>query len=204
MFGLLSLLYQSPIDFAIYAIGLVIAITIHEFSHAFVADKLGDPTPRIHDRVNLNPLSHLDPIGTLAILIAGFGWGKPVVIDPYNLENPKRDSLIISLAGPASNLILAIILAILLKFLPLFAFLIIPIITLNIALGIFNLVPIPPLDGSKIIEGLLPRLQAYEWEQFANRYGFLLLLLLVMPLGNGSIISLVISPIISFVINILI
>src|SRR4051812_27134518 len=101
-------LFTSPLSFFVAAIALLIAITVHEFSHALSADKLGDPTPRLQGRISLNPLVHLDPIGTLLILFVGFGWGKPVVFDPFNLKNPRKDAAIISLAGPASNFILAI------------------------------------------------------------------------------------------------
>ncbi|MBU3935605.1 site-2 protease family protein, partial [Patescibacteria group bacterium] len=99
-------------------LGLIIAITIHEFSHAFTADQLGDPTPRSLGRLSLNPLVHLDPLGTLMLFIAHFGWGKPIPIDPYNFKNPKRDELLVALSGPASNLILAFFLKLSLHFLP--------------------------------------------------------------------------------------
>src|SRR3989338_7102351 len=98
-------LFSSLETLFIVIIALLSAITIHEFSHAWVADRLGDPTPRLMGRVTLNPLAHLDPIGTIALLLIGFGWGKPVPFDPFNLENPRRDSALIALAGPASNLI---------------------------------------------------------------------------------------------------
>src|SRR3990167_4179895 len=90
----------DPLLFGIWALVLVLAITIHEFSHAFVAERLGDPTARLMGRLTFNPLAHLDPIGTFALLIIGIGWGKPVPFDPFNLKNPRRDSALISLAGP--------------------------------------------------------------------------------------------------------
>ena len=95
-------------DIVFSAIGLLIAVTIHEFSHALTADRLGDPTPRAMGRLTLNPLAHLDPLGTLMIFIAHFGWGKPVPIDPYNFKNPRRDEILVSLAGPTSNFIFMI------------------------------------------------------------------------------------------------
>src|SRR3989344_4241957 len=110
LFQLLS--NPTPLTFLIFllfAVGVIIAITVHEFAHAASAEKLGDPTAKVHNRVSLNPLNHLDPIGTLLIFLVGFGWGKPTPFDPYNLKNPKKDSAIISLAGPASNLILAVL-----------------------------------------------------------------------------------------------
>src|SRR3989344_1658008 len=103
MFGLL---FNDSLEFILWTISIVLAITIHEFAHAFAADRLGDPTPRLMGRLTLNPLAHLDPLGTLLLLIARFGWGKPVIFDPFNLRNPRRDSAIISLAGPVSNILL--------------------------------------------------------------------------------------------------
>ena len=102
-----------------FLFGLIIAITVHEFAHALLADRLGDPTPRSQGRLTLNPLAHLDPLGTLMLFLFRFGWGKPVIFDPYNLAHPRRDAGIISLAGPASNILLATILALSLRFLPL-------------------------------------------------------------------------------------
>src|SRR3989344_291453 len=102
-------------SFIFYIISLVIAITIHEFAHAFVADHLGDPTPRLQGRVTLNPLAHLDPMGTLLLFIVHFGWGKPVQFDPFNLRNPRRDAALISLAGPATNLVTATVASIVMQ-----------------------------------------------------------------------------------------
>src|SRR3990167_2882360 len=136
-----------------FLFGLIIAITVHEFAHALLADRLGDPTPRSQGRLTLNPLAHLDPLGTLMLFVFRFGWGKPVIFDPYNLAHPRRDAGIISIAGPLSNLFLAIILSLCLHFLPL-PLLLYPlfytVIILNISLAIFNLVPVAPLDGEKI------------------------------------------------------
>ncbi|MFC1711549.1 site-2 protease family protein [Patescibacteria group bacterium] len=203
---MLNILFSSPIAFIVLAVSLVIAITVHEFAHAFVADKLGDPTPKINDRLTLNPLSHLDPIGTLALLIASFGWGKPVPIDPYNLRNPKRDSALISLAGPASNLILATLLSLLLKFttLALPASVIMAIIVLNVNLAVFNLLPIPPLDGSKILVGFLPHDIAWKIEESLSRYGMILLIFLVFPFFGQSLAITIISPIINLILSLLI
>ena len=110
--SLLSLLFTDPLSFAVIAVGLVISITIHEFAHAFIADKLGDPTPRYQGRVTLDPRAHLDPFGTIAILLVGFGWGKAVQFDPFNLKNPVKDTALIALAGPVSNILLALALSI--------------------------------------------------------------------------------------------
>lgn len=205
--GLLRLLFENPVIFFIVAIGLIIAVTIHEFAHAFIADKLGDPTPKYQGRVTLDPRAHLDPMGTLAILIIGFGWGKPVQFDPYNLKNPKKDAALISLAGPASNIILATILSLLIGLIGIHGGLrdaLIWIIGVNIMLAIFNLIPIAPLDGSKIANALLPKHLALEYEMFMNKYGTLVLIGLILPWnGASSPISHLISPAISFVMSIL-
>jgi len=197
-----NILYLIPT-----ALALIVAITIHEFSHALAADKLGDPTPRSLGRLSLNPLKHLDPIGTIALIFLGFGWGKPVPIDPYNLQHPKRDEAIISLAGPVSNLILALIISLLVKFLPLnnisILFLSI-LVQMNVVLAIFNLLPLPPLDGSKIFLALLPQDKSVQWQEAFDKYGFVLIIvLLFLPIGGSNIISLIISPIIQTVLRFL-
>ncbi|OGD71234.1 hypothetical protein A3A84_04095 [Candidatus Collierbacteria bacterium RIFCSPLOWO2_01_FULL_50_23] len=184
-----------------FMIGLVIAITIHEFAHAFTADKLGDPTPRAQGRLSLNPLAHLDPVGTLMLFLVHFGWGKPVVFDPYNLAHPRRDAGIISIAGPVSNLLLAIALSVLLRFTPVpyfFVPLFYVIVLLNISLAVFNLIPVYPLDGEKILAAILPRDLAYEYQAVMNRYGMIILILMIFPVfGSSPVISLI-TPAIEF------
>lgn len=189
-----------------FLIGLIIAITIHEFSHALAADKLGDPTPRSQGRLTLNPLAHLDPVGTLMLLLFRFGWGKPVIFDPYNLSHPRRDAGIISLAGPVSNLLLATLLSLGLRFLPL-PILLYPLfyitILMNITLAVFNLVPVYPLDGEKILAALLPRDLAYEYQAVMSRYGTIILIFMILPLfGTAPVISLI-SPVINFLTSLL-
>lgn len=198
---MMSLLTQSPLVFAIYLFALLTAISIHEFSHAFVADRLGDPTPERQGRVTLNPRAHIDLMGLLFLFMFGFGWGRPVQFDPFNLKNPHRDSALISLAGPISNFLLAIILSILLKITEAPYLLI--FIQLNVMLGVFNLLPIHPLDGFKIVGGLLPEDKAREWYQL-ERYGILFLILLILPIGKGSMVSSIITPAISFVMQLLV
>jgi Zn-dependent protease len=186
---------------------LILSITIHEFAHAFAADLLGDPTPKLQGRLTLDPRAHLDPIGTLMIIFTWFGWGKPVMFDPYNLRNPRKDAALISLAGPVSNLILALLLSMLIRLasLPLLvSVILISMIRLNVILAIFNLVPIHPLDGGKIILGLLPKDLAYEYNAVLSQYGTVILLFMILPLSGSSPISLLISPIVDFVFNILI
>lgn len=192
-------------DWLLLLPALLIAITIHEFCHSWMADYLGDPNPRLSGRLSLNPLKHLDPIGTLMLLFFQFGWGKPVQIEISNLRHPKRDSALISLAGPASNLILAGFLAILLRFLPvsLLSVFLVPVILMNINLAIFNLLPIPPLDGSKIIYGILPMSWADEYQDFMQTYGTLLLIFLIIPIRGTSLAIKLILPVIRIITGLL-
>jgi len=198
-------LFTSPVFFIINIFALLVAITVHEFSHALIADRLGDPTPQLQGRLTLNPLAHLDLYGTMFLLFFGFGWGKPVQFDPYNLHNPRKDAALISLGGPASNFIVAIVSSIILRLLLFFsvpilttvATVILPsIIYLNIILGVFNLLPIEPLDGFKIVGGLLSEEKAREWYQLA-RYGIIFLLLLIIPINGRSMLSIIMTPIIT-------
>jgi Zn-dependent protease len=189
----------------IFALSLVVALTIHEFSHAFIADHFGDPTPRSYGRLSLNPLRHLDPLGTFMLIFFKFGWGKPVPIDPYNLT--KNEEVAVALAGPFSNFILAILTSISLYFLTpsLLTGILSIFIQTNLVLGVFNLLPIPPLDGSKVFLSLLPEEQSIEWQKAFDQYGFIILaVLLFLPIGGSNIISLIISPIISFLLTILV
>src|SRR5260221_8620525 len=170
-----STLFTNPVVYLLYFAALLICLTIHEFAHAFVADRLGDPTAKLAGRVTLNPLAHLDPIGTVAMILFRFGWGKPVPFDPYNLKNPKTDSALIALAGPVSNLLLALLLSLVLRFAPLgdgiIAAFLYAIITINVGLAIFNFIPIHPLDGGKILIGLAPKDVAAEWDRALHQYG---------------------------------
>ncbi len=209
---MISYLFSNPLLFVIYLIAILTAISIHEFSHAWAADYLGDPTPRLGGRLKLNPLVHIDNIGMLFLLFFGFGWGKPVQFDPYNLKDPRRDAAIISIAGPGSNFILAIILSLLLKLFIILqlnyliiigGLIFVPVIRMNIVLGVFNLLPIHPLDGFKIVEGILPEEKAHEWQQL-QRYGMIFLLLLIFPIGGSSMLNNIIQPIVDFVSNLLI
>ncbi|KKR87942.1 MAG: Peptidase, M50 family [Candidatus Curtissbacteria bacterium GW2011_GWA1_41_11] len=203
-----ALLQGNPITALTFVIGLVVAISIHEAAHAFVAYRLGDPTAKLAGRLTLDPRSHLDPIGTLALLLVGFGWGKPTPFDPFNLRNVKRDSALISAAGAVSNFILASVLSlpylvafftnsINLTIVNLYQFLS-PIILINLLLGVFNLIPVHPLDGFKVLAGLLPRDWYRDFVQ-TERYGIFILLLLLV---SGAI-SKILFPIVSYLFNIL-
>lgn len=206
---MLGELFNNPFAFLSWLIALTIAITVHEFAHALAADRLGDPTPRVQGRLTLNPLAHLDPLGTLMLLIARFGWGKPVIFDPFNLRNPRRDAAIISLAGPVSNVILATLLSVLLRVLlttpvGFMAYVFIqPVIMLNIVLAVFNLVPVHPLDGFKIVGGILPPEYAKQWYEL-EPYGMIFLLFLIFPVfGRVAPISQLITPLINLLTSLL-
>ena len=166
--------------------GLIIAMTIHEYSHARVAYALGDFTPKMQGRLTLNPAAHIDPIGLLMLFIVHFGWAKPVQINPMNFSNPRRDDILVSLAGPASNLIVSFVALIVLVLMakmdfPLSEGLLVVfnlIIIYNINFAIFNMLPIPPLDGSHILRNLLPYELARGYEQL-ERYSFIFLIIII-------------------------
>lgn len=177
---LLLNLLQNPLALVAFLIALLVGITVHEFAHAWTAQLLGDPTAKYQGRVSLNPLAHLDPLGTILLFVAGFGWGKPVPVNPQYFERPALDELLVALAGPASNFLTALVLALLLRLIPSapVAEVMILVIHINLYLMVFNLVPIPPLDGSKIFgalfgPGVTRALEAYS---LPLMLGFLLLL----------------------------
>lgn len=165
------------------AAALIVAATVHEFAHAYVADRLGDPTPRNQGRLTLNPLAHLDPLGSVLILLVGFGWAKPVQINPSNFRDWRRDSMLVAVAGPLANVTMLFALGVPFK-LGLLGFsapleqILLTTIQINAMLAVFNLLPIPPLDGSKILMGLLPPAQAVSYARLTP-YGTFILLLLV-------------------------
>lgn len=173
-------LISNPIQFLGFIVALLTAITIHEFSHAWAANVYGDPTAKNHGRLTLNPLAHLDPLGTVFLFLAGFGWGKPVPVNSNNFQNPKLDNLTVSLAGPISNLLLAIVLGLVFRFIN-FPLPVAQILTLviffNLVLMIFNLLPIPPLDGSKILALFLKEETYLALQQFGITLLFLLLII---------------------------
>jgi Zn-dependent protease len=187
------------------------ALTIHEFSHGYVARMLGDPTAEKQGRLTLNPLKHLDPIGVICFFLIKIGWAKPVPVDSRYFKNPRQDMLWVSLAGPASNLCLAIASAVLVKFLLMTVNIVpqgilLPLIQMvgasiwiNIMLAVFNFVPIPPLDGSKILMGLLPGKMAQSFSRL-EPYGFIILLILFYT----GILPKIIFPIIQFAQNLMV
>ena len=207
--ALLGLLYTIP--------GILIAITFHEFAHAKVADMLGDDTPRREGRISLNPLAHIDPIGFIMLLFAGFGWGKPVNVNPRNYNRDisvEKADAIVSIAGPAMNIILAIVFTaiyfIIYKFagsliytnriLSIIMQMIMYTITLNIGLGIFNLIPLPPLDGSKVIKTFLTY-NAKTWFENNERIFYILFVILWITGIAGTIISPIINVVFKGIFN---
>ena len=195
---------------------VLIAITFHEFAHAFAADKLGDDTPRRQGRLSLNPFAHLDPIGSIMLVFAGFGWGKPVEINPRNFTRKismSAGEAIVAIAGPITNLVLAIIFTliyyIIAKINPYFMLtnvgsvimlLIQTTIIINVGLGVFNLIPLPPLDGSKVLKSFLPY-NAKQWlEQYSQIFYIIFLVLWISGLA-GTIISPLINLVYNGIIN---
>ena len=194
---------------------LLLALTLHEYAHGYIAYRLGDPTARNAGRLTLNPLSHLDPIGTIAFFFIKFGWAKPVPVNPRYFQNPRQDMLWVALAGPVTNLLLAVASALVLKLvigiasvLPYsrlleailvpFSNMLVASIWINLVLCIFNFLPIPPLDGGRIMTGLLPENLARTYASF-ERYGFIVILILAFTGVLGTIIF----PVIRFANNLL-
>ena len=203
---------MPDIDFAqvfILFIVLLFSLTVHEAAHAWTADVLGDPTARILGRVSLNPLVHIDPIGTvvfpLLAIVAGvplIGWAKPVPVNVTKLRHHRRDYVLVAAAGPASNLLIAIVAALLLKVMPVspvtlgepnitapIASMLSRALFLNVLLAVFNMIPIPPLDGGNVIGGLLPRPLAYRYDSLIRPYGFILLYALMLTRGLDFLIG---------------
>ena len=182
-------------------VAVIVAITVHEFAHAKTADMAGDPTPRAAGRISLNPLDHLDVLGTMMLIwmcLGGFGigWGRPVPVNPYNFRHPRRDDIKVSLAGVTANLILAALVAMPLRLglVPRsgglgYYWLLQEIVLVNITIAVFNLIPIPPLDGSHVLANLLPRSAARAYSRAVGRYGMVMLLLLLFTGVIGTIVQ---------------
>ncbi|MDP2924542.1 MAG: site-2 protease family protein [Candidatus Omnitrophota bacterium] len=197
--GLISLLFSNPVLFAILAVLLLYSIIAHEVAHGWVAHLFGDDTAKSYGRLTLNPLSHIDPVGMLMLFFVGFGWAKPVPIDYYRLRNSRIGLIAVSLAGCLANIFIATI-AIFFLQLPaistnqvLLAILSI-VVRINIILGAFNLIPIPPLDGSKILMGFLP-LSGQKIMARLERYGFFIIIILLYA---G-----ILDPVITFIQNLI-
>ena len=187
-------------DIIYLIIGLVVATTIHEFSHAYLADRLGDPTARVQGRLTLNPLAHLDLIGTFMLIFFRFGWGKPVQVNPQYFKEPLRDAAVVSVAGPMSNFLMAFALALFLRgtygFLPMWSRnLFETILDVNLILGIFNLLPFPPFDGSKVLGFFVPVRWTRAYERYLEKGMFYMILfvlfdyIVLAPLLGASIIQ---------------
>jgi len=208
---------QKILTYVIQFAVVMFAISIHEAAHGWMANRFGDPTAKLQGRITLNPIAHIDLVGTiifpLLLILMGapvFGWAKPVMVNPYNLKNPKRDHMYIAASGPLSNIltgIAAIILFILLKRVGvvdlvnpgIITLLLFYLIIINLFLAIFNLIPIPPLDGSGIIEGILKG-EALEWYQKIRPYGFIILILIIY----AGVLDIIARPILSIVMNLLV
>ncbi len=191
--GLASLLFKDPVAFCLLAIPLLYSIILHEISHGFVAHLFGDDTAKRSGRLTLNPLSHLDPIGTLSLFLIGFGWAKPVPVTYSNIRNFRLGLICVSLAGCVTNILIATIATLLLQFdviaaHQMVAIVLVVMVKINIILGAFNLIPIPPLDGSRILLGILPQ-RAQIMLLRLEPYGLLLIFaLLFTGILNPAII----------------
>ncbi len=202
---------------AIMLVPALLAVMLHEVAHGYIAERFGDPTARLLGRLNLNPFKHIDPLGTLAIFIIGFGWARPVPVNPRNFRHPHRDMIWVALAGPVANILLALASALLLRGFGLLdntglsaasgyhsfsrpvEMMLAFSLYINTLLGIFNLIPIPPLDGGRILVGILPPRQAVLISRL-EPFGFVLLMALIFL---TDIWSIVLSPIIHFLVILL-
>lgn len=185
-------------------LAVLVAITFHETAHGYVAYSLGDTTAKDQGRLTLNPLAHLDPIGALLMFIAGFGWAKPVPVNPFYFKGDRtRGMMLVSIAGPLTNLALSFLAYFIyvagsgFYSIPFLSIFLRSMVTLNIYLAIFNLIPIPPLDGSKILAGFLPKATAYKYLNTVEQYGFLILMVLII----FNVTDMILVPIANAVLN---
>lgn len=202
----------DPITLIARLIVLATAFTIHEFAHAWTADRLGDNTPRLNGRLTLNPLAHLDPLGSLMLVFAGFGWAKPVPINPYALQrNSSAGVMWVSLAGPFSNLLLALTAAIPLRLGLVSLYgggfasqLLVEFVYINLLLMLFNLIPIAPLDGEKIADYFFPPQMQRIWDTIRPYGPLILMLLFVSPMLGVNILGWIIGPPLRFLFSALV
>ena len=189
---------------------ILLALSFHEFAHGYVAFRLGDPTAKDAGRLTLNPLAHLDPVGTIMIVLVHFGWAKPVPVNPYYLQDPKKDMLKIALAGPVSNMIMAFGFGLIIRalvaigmhpdgsFFGLFMYMLYFGVMINLVLAVFNLIPVPPLDGSKILYGMLPPEYEESYLRFEQMGPMVLLgLVLLNSFAGIPVFSWLITPFVS-------
>jgi Zn-dependent protease len=191
----------------IITIGIIILVSfpVHEFSHAFTAYRLGDGTAKLYGRLTLNPIVHFDPLGGVLLILSGlialqthaaliFGWAKPTPVSPMNLRYRRYGEAIVSAAGPVSNLLLAVVAALPLRYIlhstldvpPIVVYVLADFVSINLVLMIFNFIPVPPLDGSKVLYALLDPSTAYRLRPTLEQYGFFVLIILIIPIGPGG------------------
>lgn len=199
---------SNPVALIALAIAFIIAVTFHEFMHAYVAERLGDATARLLGRLTLNPLAHLDPIGTIFLVLFRFGWGKPVPVNYNRLQGGRRGGAAVAFAGPATNFVIAAIFALPLRFGagqvfgPDYELILEYIVYFNVLLGIFNLVPIPPLDGSNILYAFVPYRVSMNWGQFQQVGPFLLLVIFWATPVAGFVLGTLTSRITAFLVGV--
>lgn len=206
--------YSSPIDWLMSKLmilpGIIVGLSFHEFGHAFVSTKLGDPTPKSQGRLTVNPMAHIDPVGMVALIFCGFGWGIPVQINPSYYKNRRAGEIMVGFAGVAMNLILAIVFSLLVRFTYMgssvfgndisgtLALIFYYAVQINIVLMVFNLLPVPPLDGFGIVTNLF-RLERYSWYEKYYQYGYFILIFMVLI----GWVSAILMPVITFIMRLL-
>ena len=204
-------IFDAFIDKLLILPGIIIGVTLHEAGHAYTSYWLGDPTPKAQGRLSLSPFAHMDPLGFIFLLIAGFGWGKPVEINPYYYKNKRRDELIVSLAGVTVNLIIAVVFALITRglvnlygynnektFLYYIALITTYVVLINLVLMVFNLIPCPPLDGWGIVTQIF-NLRKYNWWYQIYRRGYLILMVLII----FNITDKILTPIVNWLYQLL-
>ena len=190
--------------------GIILGLSLHEFAHAWMSDRLGDPTPRRQGRLTINPIAHIDPLGFVALLLVGFGWGKPVMIDPSYYKNRRRDEFLVAIAGVTMNLILAVILSFPSKALmnmyyssgsaliENIFYIVYYAVSINVCLMVFNLIPCPPLDGWNIVTQIF-RLDRYRWWYKVYQYGQWILLILIFT----NVTDMILGPAVTGIMHLL-